>query len=108
MKKFVIMFAFLAIAMVANAQTESVEIKTSAICSMCKSTIERALAYEKGVEKSNLDVKTKVVTVQYDASKTNPDKIRQSIAKAGYNADEVKREEKSYSKLSDCCKDGGH
>ena len=108
MKKLVMMFALVAIAMVANAQTESVEIKTSAICGMCKSTIERALAYEKGVEKSSLDVKTKVVTVQYDASKTNPDKIRQCIAKAGYNADDVMREEKAYSKLSDCCKDGAH
>ncbi len=108
MKKFVVMFALVTIAIVVKAQTETIEIKTSAICSMCKSTIERALAYEKGVEKSNLDVKTKVVTVQYDANKTNPDKIRQCIAKAGYNADDVKREEKAYSKLADCCKDGGH
>jgi len=108
MKKFVMIFALVAIAYAANAQTGTVEIKTSAICGMCKSTIERALAFEKGVEKSNLDVKTKIVTVQYDAGKTNPDKIRQCIAKAGYNADDVKREEKSYAKLDDCCKDGGH
>ncbi|MDZ7605086.1 MAG: heavy metal-associated domain-containing protein [Cyclobacteriaceae bacterium] len=108
MKKFVMIFAFVAMAIVANAQAETVEIKTSAICGMCKSTIEKALAFEKGVEKSNLDVKTKIVTVQYDASKTTPDKIRQCIAKAGYNADDVKREEKAYTKLDDCCKDGGH
>jgi len=102
------MFALVAMAIVANAKTETVEIKTTAICGMCKSTIEKALAFEKGVEKATLDVKTKIVTVQYDADKTNPDQIRQCIAKAGYDADDVKREEKAYSKLSDCCKDGAH
>ena len=53
----------------ANAQTETVKIKTSAICKSCKRTIEDNLSFEKGVKKSNLDLETKIVTVVYDAKK---------------------------------------
>lgn len=108
MKKLVMIFAFVAIAIVVQAQTETIKIKTSAVCGTCKATIEKALAFEKGVKKATLDVKTKIVTVEYQADKTSPEKIRACIAKSGYDADDVKREEKAYNKLDECCKDGGH
>jgi copper chaperone CopZ len=108
MKKAVLFFALIAMSVAVKAQTEKIEIKTSAICGMCKATIEKALAFEKGVQKASLDVKTKIATVEYNPEKTSPEKIRACIAHAGYNADDVVREEKAYAKLSDCCKDGGH
>jgi len=108
MKKLVIIFALLVIGVAAKAQTEKVEIKTSAICDMCKDAIERDLAFEKGVKSSDLDLETKVITVEYNAKKTNPEKIRTRITKVGYNADEKKRDPKAYSKLPACCQDGGH
>lgn len=85
-------------------EEKKVEIKTSAICGMCKSTIEKALSKEAGVTQSKLDVKTKVVTVTYDPSKTNPDKIRKAITMAGYDADNMPADSSAYNKLDGCCK----
>ena len=83
-----------------------IKIKTSAQCGMCKETIEKALAFEKGVKSSNLNVDTKVCTVKYDATKTTPEKIKAIISKAGYDADAVKADPKAYAKLAPCCKKG--
>ncbi|MGZ5303344.1 MAG: heavy-metal-associated domain-containing protein, partial [Bacteroidia bacterium] len=71
MKKIFVLLAFFGIlASTAIAQDksekkskwETIEIKTSAICDMCIDPIEGALAYEKGVKTSKLNVKSKIVT----------------------------------------------
>lgn len=89
-------------------QKQVVEIQTSAICIMCKQAIERDLTYEKGVKSVDLDLETKVVTVEYNAKKTNPDAIRKRITLVGYHADSLQRDPEAYEKLPFCCKDGGH
>jgi periplasmic mercuric ion binding protein len=90
----------------AQATTAEIKIKTSATCDMCKETIEKNLAFEKGIKKSVLDVDSKIVTVTYNPEKITPEKIRLAIAKSGYDADEVPADEKAYKKLEDCCKKG--
>ncbi|OQX99926.1 MAG: hypothetical protein B6I24_01370 [Bacteroidetes bacterium 4572_128] len=80
------------------------EIKTTAICGMCKDRIEKILAYEKGIKSSEVDYKTGIVKVKYKSHKTDINKIREAIANAGYNADDVKKNEEAYKKLPDCCK----
>ena len=80
-----------------------VKIKTTAICTQCKQRIERDLAFEKGVVSSNLDVKTKIVTVIYKSKKTDVEKIKTAISKIGYGADDIKADEKAYNKLPECC-----
>jgi len=111
MKKASLFFAFMFMSLsFAFAQkTKSVEpaevqIKTSAVCGMCKSKIEKDLSYEKGVMSSNLEVKTQIVTVKYNPKKTNPEKIRKAISKTGYDADAVTANPKAYEKLDACCK----
>ena len=89
-----------------DTNTAELKVKTSAVCEMCKTNIERELAFEKGVKKSVLDVPSKIVTVTYNPNKTSPEKIRQAIAKAGYDADEVPANPKAYKKLDACCKKG--
>ncbi|OWY19851.1 hypothetical protein B6N25_13105 [Sphingobacteriales bacterium TSM_CSS] len=84
-----------------------VEIKTSAVCGMCKERIEEAVYAVKGVKAVVLDVDTKVATVKYNAAKTNPDKIKTAIVNAGYSADELPAGEKAYNKLPACCKAPG-
>lgn len=79
-------------------------IKTSAICGMCKTSIEKALSMQKGVTASNLDVDSKQITVSFDEKKTDVNKIRKAISKVGYDADEVTRNKKSFAKLPACCK----
>ena len=85
-------------------KTETVKIKTSAVCDMCKATIEKGIAYEKGVQHVNLDVPTQMLTVQYRADKTNVETLRQAVTKIGYDADEAPADAKAYSRLDDCCK----
>ena len=108
MKKIIAILCFAGVVFSASAQTETVKIKTSAVCEMCKYAIEKDLAFEKGVKTSDLDVETKVVTVQYNSKKTSPDIIRKRITMVGYHADTLQRDAKAYSKLPDCCKDGAH
>lgn len=111
MKKVFALFAFSLFTLgFVNAQSKDAEvkIKTSAVCKMCKKTIETALSYEKGVKASSLDVNSKVVTIAYNPKKTNPDELRKAIAKTGYDADNVAAEEKAYNQLDDCCKKDAH
>lgn len=90
-------------------KTQTVKIKTSAICEMCKERIEKKLAFTKGVTDVNLDVesKDKVVTVSFNPKKTSVEKIKRAIAEVGYDADEVVAETSVYEKLPSCCKKGG-
>lgn len=85
-----------------------VKIKTSAVCGMCKKTLEKALSYEKGVASASLDVDSKVITVVYNPKRTNVDKLRTAISKTGYDADEVPADPKAYTQLDDCCKKDAH
>lgn len=97
---------FIGMGMAFAGKTEEVKIKTSAVCEMCKKKIEKALMYEAGMKKATVDVKTKECTVIYNPKKTSPEKIRLAISQAGYDADDVKANEKSYAKLDNCCKKG--
>ncbi|MFD3000506.1 heavy-metal-associated domain-containing protein [Pontibacter toksunensis] len=101
------------LSMSANAQTqpknqETVAIKTSAVCDMCKKTLEKAMAYEKGVKSSSLDVDSKVLTVVFDSRKTNLDNVRKAVTETGYDADDKPAQERAYNRLDDCCKKGAH
>lgn len=80
------------------------KIKTSAVCDMCKETLEKTMAYEKGVKESDLDVSSKILTVTFDTTKTSLANIRMAIAKVGYDADHVAADEKAYHRLHACCK----
>lgn len=89
---------------VKQQKSDTIQIKTSAVCGECKERIEKTLAYETGVKKATLDVKTKICTVIFDPRKTNPEKIRIAISNTGYDADEVAANQEAYDKLSPCCK----
>jgi copper chaperone CopZ len=86
------------------AQTDTVRIKTSAICDQCKEKIENDLSFEKGVKSAKLDLKTKEVTVVYNPKKTDEQKIREAITQIGYDADTLKADANAFKKLPDCCK----
>ena len=88
----------------AQKKTAEIRIQTSAQCEQCKSRIETALAYEKGVIRSNLDLDTRIVTVEYKTDKTTPDKLRQAISAVGYDAGDVPADTEAYAKLPPCCK----
>lgn len=85
-----------------------IDIQTSAICEMCKETLEKDLTFEKGVKEVNLDLETKVFSIVYNPKKTDPQTLRKRITMVGYHADTLKRDSVAYENLPWCCKDGGH
>ncbi|HPI20213.1 MAG TPA: heavy-metal-associated domain-containing protein [Candidatus Kapabacteria bacterium] len=72
------------------AQAEVVKIKTNAHCDACKKAIEGGLKKVDGIQKVNVTLKDKVAAVEFDAKKINTNKIREEIAKIGYEADGIK------------------
>jgi len=92
----------------ASGKLDTIKIKTSSQCDMCKETIEKQMAFEKGVKSAILDVESSVLTVEYNPKKTNPDLIRKAVAAAGYDADDVPAEPTAYDNLHECCKKGSH
>jgi copper chaperone CopZ len=70
---------------------------------MCKTRIEKEVSLMKGVKKATLDLDTKILTVEYNAKKTSPDKIRKVISDIGYDADDVKANNRSQKDLPACC-----
>ncbi len=83
---------------------QAIQIKTSAVCDMCKETLEKAMAFEKGVKDSNLDVDSKILTVKFDPKRTSPERIKKAITLTGYDADDMPADSAAYKKLDPCCK----
>lgn len=107
MKNTIVIMVLMFIGTMAYGQSkDTVRIKTSSICEMCKRAIEGDLAFEKGVTYSNLDLETDVVTVVYKPKQTNPDIIRTRLTKIGYDADSLKAIPAAVEKLPECCKPG--
>lgn len=100
---FILFFATISV-QAQSGNEKTIQIKTSAVCGMCKKSLEKAMAYEKGVKKSSLDVDSKMLTVSFDPKKTNEDKIRKAVNDTGYDADDKPATPRAYNKLDDCCR----
>jgi len=85
-------------------KTETVEIKSSVVCGMCETKVKKELSFEKGVTDVQVNLKEKLITVQYRPDKTDVEKIKTAITKIGYDADDLVADEKAYAKLPACCK----
>mgnify|MGYP000144413140 CR=1 FL=1 len=86
---------------------ETIVIKTSTECNMCKERVEKEMAYTKGIISSSLDVDKAELTVVYKSHKTTPEKIRKAISEIGYDADNIKANKKAHDELPNCCQKGG-
>jgi len=85
------------------ANTKTAAIKVSGNCESCKARIEKA-AKTAGAIKADWSAKTQTLTVAFDPTKTNEDKISKSVAAAGHDTDKYKADDKTYNSLPDCCK----
>lgn len=83
----VALFVFTISAMAENIK--EAKFTANMTCNTCKGKIENALKAEKGVVKYNADVASKIVTVSYDADKTNETNLKNAIAKLGYTVESV-------------------
>lgn len=105
MKNILTLIVMMTVSSVAFGQKkDTVRIKTSSICDMCKRTIEGDLAFEKGVTYSSLNLEANEVTVVYKPKLTNPDIIRKRLTEIGYDADSLKAIPSAVDKLAECCK----
>ena len=82
---------------------ETVVIQTNAYSAKSDDIFKGSLPFVKGVKDYKFDAGTSKVAVAYDKKKTNPDAIRAAIAKLGFNADQVKADEKARAKLPAEC-----
>ena len=60
-------------------------------CANCEKKIKENIRFEKGVKSIKTDLKTKTVTIEYDADKTNVQDIIKGFKKIKYEATEVKK-----------------
>ncbi len=106
MKKVLLLILALGICLSAESFAKTMkEAKFSAnmTCATCKGKIEKALKAEKGVESVTADVKTKLVTVKYDADVANEAGLKSTVAKLGYAVDAKNAKEACTDKKE--CKD---
>ena len=72
-------------------------------CETCKDAIENSLRAD-GISNADWNIETKLISVTYDSTKINLDKIEQKIAAAGYDNAKYKGDDKAYENLPACRK----
>ena len=104
MKKLILLTFALFLAVLTQAQDIKEVVFTTEPeihCESCVNKIKNNLRFEKGVKAINSDLNTKLVTIQYDSEKTNPENLIKAFAKIKYKATvvepkkEVEKEEKT-------------
>lgn len=90
MKKTILLLAMTLTAVVGMAK----DIKTVVVtttnpqmhCESCEKKIKGNLRFEKGVKKIETNIPQQTVTIEYDAEKTNTDRLLKAFTKFGYMA----------------------
>ena len=73
-------------------------------CNTCVATVKRTLSSLDGVESAEVDLKAKNVTVHYLTAKLDVGRIEVGISKAGYDANNIRRDSSAHENLPECCK----
>ena len=72
-------------------KTETVTFKTSIHCKNCIKKVNDNISFEKGVKKIETSLDDKLVTITYDAAKTDETTLARAIEKLGYSAVRIER-----------------
>ncbi|HSV88811.1 MAG TPA: cation transporter [Bacteroidales bacterium] len=80
------------------------EFKVLGLCGMCKTRIERAAMSVRGVRAATWDQEKQMVSVRFDAARTNQEAIERVIARAGHDTQNFITDEVTYKNLHHCCK----
>ncbi len=86
-----------------EVKTSEFKIKVMFECAKGKAIIEKELVKEAGVTKVVADAETKIVTVNFDGSKTDRIKINTAIEKIGYQTELSAKDKKVLSPCSKTC-----
>lgn len=91
--------AFLSLTAVMAKDFKTVVFKVAQMeCPNCEKKVKNNIKFEKGIKEFTTDVKTQMVTITYDADKTNVEKLQAGFKKFKYEAVEVKDEKKDQEK----------
>ena len=71
-------------------------------CDMCKTRIEKTVKAE-GASSANWDVKSQILKVTYDPSKTSKEALSKKLASVGHDTEKFKAPDDVYAKLPGCC-----
>ncbi len=94
-------------AVVAKGNLEKLKFKTSSVCDMCKSRIEKALTETEGVTDALVNLNKSEVNVKFDPAKTSAEKIKQVVLNTGYSVDDRSPDKAVAAKLPKCCQKSG-
>lgn len=72
-------------------------------CGSCAGNINMAMAGLYGIKKVQIQPEQKNILVVYNPQKMTPDKIREAIASAGFDADQIPAKPEAVAKLDGCC-----
>lgn len=89
MKKQILLLAMFMTAFIgASKEQKTLRVTTEPVmvCHNCENKIKKNLRFEKGISNITTDINRQVVTIIYDADKTNPDKILKAFGKIQYKA----------------------
>jgi copper chaperone CopZ len=75
-------------------------------CSHCEDNIKKAIYALEGVKEVNVDVEKKNIEVKFVPAQTNLQTIEITLTRAGYDANDKKRDPEAYENLDECCKHG--
>ena len=67
-------------------------------CQKCENKIKGSVRFVKGVKHIETNVNQQTVTIQFDADKTSPEKIKDGFKKVGYEAKLVVKKEEGKKK----------
>lgn len=84
------------------SSTKTESFKVWGKCEMCKTRIESTVKAE-GATSASWDLKTRMLKVSYDPSKTNRDALGKKLASAGHDTEKFKAPDDVYAKLPACC-----
>ena len=82
---------------------KTVTADVSGNCGMCEASIEKA-GTNKKLYQTDWNVDTKVATITFDSTATNPDAVLKQIALSGYDNERFLAPDDAYEKLHGCCK----
>lgn len=86
-----------------DIKTTTINISDNMICHMSVRIIEKTLKKAKGVKTVEVDRNEKSVTITYDDSKTNLEKLEKVLTKAGFKANDKDADMMGFDSLPDCC-----
>ena len=89
-KALFIALAFASVCFAKNIKTVVLTTNPEMHCTGCEKKIKENIRFEKGVKAIKTDLKTKTVTIEYDADKTTVGNIINGFKKIKYDATVVK------------------